>query len=125
VGAWVGSEDGKELDEGSSLNHSVGTWLGLRDTFRIGAWVGPVCVSGTLVRRSRAEGVLLRAVGAGLGLCDIDGCMLGLEFGSITFKDRLKALWSNPGSVHDAMSNDSIFAKESLSSSAVPIFVPL
>jgi hypothetical protein len=98
-------------------------------SFIIGARVRLVCISGAVVRRSRAEGVLLRAVtvtvGASLGVCDTDGCMLGLEFGSITFNDRLKALWSNPGSVHDTMSNDSFLAKEPTSSSTVPIFGPL
>eukprot|EP00978_Attheya_sp_CCMP212_P026708 scaffold88369_cov72-Attheya_sp.AAC.4 len=44
---------------------------------------------------------LCECIGAWLGLYDTDGCMLGLEFGSITFNDRLKAPPSNPGSAHD------------------------
>jgi len=77
--------------------------------------------------KAEADGVLLRVVGAwlGLGEGDTHGCMLGFESGSITFNDRLKASCSNPGSVQDIVSNDSFLVKESLSSSAVPIFAPL
>eukprot|EP00978_Attheya_sp_CCMP212_P039351 scaffold203798_cov63-Attheya_sp.AAC.1 len=63
---------------------------------------------------------LCEFVGAWLGMCDTDGCMLHLEFGSITLNDRSNASWSNPGSVHDVVSNDSFLAKEPISSSAVP-----
>eukprot|EP00978_Attheya_sp_CCMP212_P016144 scaffold42036_cov55-Attheya_sp.AAC.2 len=71
--------------------------------------------------------LLRESVGAWLGLRDTEGCMLGLEFGSITFNDRLKASRSNPGSVHDVVSNYSFLAKEPISSSVlvVPIFAPL
>ena len=68
---------------------------------------------------------LCESVGTWLGLRDIDGCMLGLEFGSITLNDRLRASRSNPGSVHDVVSNDSFLANKPMSSSTVPIFAPL
>ena len=68
---------------------------------------------------------LCESVGTWLGLRDTDGCMLGLEFGPITFNDRLKASRPNPGSEHDVVSNDSFLAKESVRSSTVPIFAPL
>jgi hypothetical protein len=72
------------------------------------------------------EGSSLReSVGIWLGLRDTDGCMLGLEFGSITLNDRSNASLSNPGSVHDVVSNDSFLPKDSIISSAVPIFSPL
>ena len=72
------------------------------------------------------EGSSLReSVGRWLGLCDTDGCTLGLEFGRTTFKDRLKASWSNPALVHAVASNDSFLNKAPVSSSAVPIFTPL
>eukprot|EP00978_Attheya_sp_CCMP212_P040864 scaffold227530_cov61-Attheya_sp.AAC.2 len=71
------------------------------------------------------EGSSLReSVGIWLGLRDTDGCMLGLEFGSITLNDRSNASPSNPGSVHDVVSNASFLAKEPISSSAVPMFAP-
>jgi hypothetical protein len=68
---------------------------------------------------------LCKSIGAWLGLRDTEGCILGLEFGSITFNVKLKASWSNPALVHDMVSNNSFLAKEPVSSSAVPIFDPL
>jgi hypothetical protein len=68
---------------------------------------------------------LCESVGTWLGLRDTDGCMLGLEFGSITLNDRSNESRSNPGLVHDVVSNDSFLASEPVSSSAVPIFAPL
>jgi len=86
----------------------------------LGAAVGPMDNVGF------DEGLSLReSVGAWLGLRDTEGCMLGLEFGSITLNDRSNASRSNPGSVHDVVSNDSFLAKEPISSSVVPIFSPL
>eukprot|EP00978_Attheya_sp_CCMP212_P042842 scaffold268619_cov52-Attheya_sp.AAC.1 len=68
---------------------------------------------------------LCESAGTWLRLRNTDGCMLGLEFGAITLNDRLKVSRSNPGSIHDVVSNDSFLANEPLSSSAVPIFAPL
>ena len=82
------------------------------------------------IRRGPLEGLnegssLRESVGIWLGLRDTDGCMLGLEFGSITLNDRSNESRSNPGSVHDVVSNDSFLPKESIRSSVVPIVSPL
>jgi hypothetical protein len=68
---------------------------------------------------------LCMLVGAWLGLRDIDGCILGLEFGAITLNDRFNASLSNPASVHDTMSNESFLPKAYVRSSTVPIVSPL
>ena len=68
---------------------------------------------------------LIELVGTWLGIRDTDGCILGLDFGSITLNGRFNVSWSKPGLVQDFVSNDSFFPKDSIRSSVVPIFSPL
>jgi hypothetical protein len=68
---------------------------------------------------------LIEFVGTWLGIRDTDGCILGLDFGSITLNGRFNVSRSKPGSVQDFVSNDSFFPKDSIRSSVVPIFSPL
>eukprot|EP00978_Attheya_sp_CCMP212_P026635 scaffold88085_cov36-Attheya_sp.AAC.3 len=83
VGLTLGFSAGKCETDGSEL--TLG-WL-------LGVEVGPMDTVGF------DEGSSLReSGGAWMGLRVTDGCMLGLEFGSITLNDRSSASLSNPGS---------------------------
>eukprot|EP00978_Attheya_sp_CCMP212_P007311 scaffold16956_cov73-Attheya_sp.AAC.4 len=124
VGNILGRNDASIDSEGNVLRLFVGVRLKLGPMIIVtGARVRIACISGSLVRNSRVEGMLLRsfslrAIGVRLGLRKSDGYMLGLEFGPITLNVRSNESWSNPGSVHVVVSNDSFLVKDSIISSA-------